>query len=576
MSGKFLSRLRNFRPAALPLNALLLGLIFMLWVAARPQNVFWTVDEGGKFIYMQQFLRTNDPTAPLDYPGRALDPEGTFYPSSYVVHRDGQVFMWWSIGFPLLSAPWYRFLGWLGLYLLPAAAGVLTCWLAARVVRLLLPARPKLALLAFWMVGLCTPIAFYSTMFWEHTLTACGVMAALLGLLAGLRSGKRIWFILAGVSAGLAVFFRMEVVAILAGFGLALLFRRWRSALWFGFSFGSTFVPLAFWHWKMTGFFFPAILGSVVESTSFSALQSLNKSYLAYVLFNPRAVWTLELPRELIILGSIAIMLIVPGVFIRRLRWLSALAIGAALLPPLWILTSPVGYRSLQGLVTAGPVILAAVWFFARPWRETPAEKESQLGDLRTMLACGLVLFFAFYVIKAWVGAGGLQWGPRYLLPFYPLLTTAGIVGLGARWGEFSLPLRRALAGIYVCSALIGFGFEIRGALSVRQIQAYYQASQPAYQALPDQPVVTAWCDIVYLLPDLYWQKPFFSVTYPSLDKWASHAKNMGIDSFYVAGLDLCSSDMLDQIAVQRQTNPSGLNIILFRTVNYPNHEPTP
>ncbi len=564
--------LNQLKRHALLLSALLLWGIYLGWIASRPQNVFWTVDEGGKFIYMKQFLRNGNPSAPLDYPGRPLDPEGKFYPSSYVVHRDGQVYMWWQIGFPILASFFYRLLGWSGLYFLPATAGVLTAWLSAEIISLI-TAREKWALFAFWAVGLCTPIAFYSTMFWEHTLTTCGVTASLYLLLLGMQQQRQRWFYIAGISAALAVFFRLEAITLLAGFGLILLFRSWKQAIRYGLSFIAALTPLIFWHWRMTGFPFAPIVDQLVQKQSFSALQTLNKRFLAHIFFNPPAVWTLELPRPWLIFASLAVLLIVPGLFIRRLRWLSILASALTLLPVLWILTSPIGYRSLQGLITAGPIVLAAIWLYARSPKTNQIQGNLPPSLFRAMLTAGLILLGILYTYKAWVGAGGLQWGPRYLLSVYPLLTIAAWIGLAQHWTSFSLLARRSLAILYITCALLGFAVQVRGALSVRTVMNYYQQSEPVYQSLPNLPIITAWCDIVYLLPSLYDQKPFFSVTYPTLDQWNEHAQTIGIETFYVANLDMCSPDMLDQIALKRLTDPDGLEIIQFHTERYPNHE---
>ena len=150
--------------------SILLFCLYMGWIAARPQNVFWTVDEGGKFIYIQNTLRTGNPASQFEYPARSIDPNGEFYPSSYAIHRDGQIFMWWQAGFPLLAGLFYQLVGWLGLYILPAACGAATAYLAALTLGLFIPDRLKLQILALLVTGLATPIAFYSTMFWDCLL----------------------------------------------------------------------------------------------------------------------------------------------------------------------------------------------------------------------------------------------------------------------------------------------------------------------------------------------------------------------------------------------------------------------
>jgi hypothetical protein len=128
--------------------------------------------------------------------------------------------MWWQAGFPLLAGIFYQIIGWLGLYIIPAICGVATAYLAAITFGLMIPNQPSLKILVLLVTGLATPIAFYSTMFWEHTLTTCGAMAATYFLLRGQYTNDQRWYYFAGISAALAVFFRVEVILLLAGFGV--------------------------------------------------------------------------------------------------------------------------------------------------------------------------------------------------------------------------------------------------------------------------------------------------------------------------------------------------------------------
>jgi len=546
--------------------SIFLFFLYIGWIAARPQSVFWTVDEGGKFIYIQNTIRSGNPASPLDYPARALDPNGEFYPSSYVNHRGNQVTMWWQAGFPLLAGIFYQIIGWLGLYIIPAICGVATAYLAAITFGLMIPNQPSLKILVLLVTGLATPIAFYSTMFWEHTLTTCGAMAATYFLLRGQYTNDQRWYYFAGISAALAVFFRVEVILLLAGFGVVLLIKNWRNGLRFGFSTLVVLAPLIFVHAQITGSAFTPVLASVTAGKSFQVSEAYGSKFLAYFLYNPPAVWTLSIPDVLVVVGTLGFLIFVIGTIFKPMHWIGIIGATLTLITPVWILVNPSGYRSLQGLITAGPCILFSIWLFIR-------RENWQSSQLPGMLAAGLVLTMLGYLYKSWVGAGGLQWGPRYLLSFYPILVVAGLVGLHSIWDQFSKTRKNIIIVLYLFAIFIGLGFQVRGALTVRTIQEYYQQSESAFREFSDRPVVTAWCDIVYLLPNLYWEQQFVSTTRSGLNRWAEHAKETGIDQFYVAKLDLCSADFLDVVAQNRKTNPTGLTILSYKTADYPNHE---
>lgn len=94
--------------------------LYLALAAGRPAGIFWSLDEGGKFLYLQSVLASGDPRAPLPYPGRGLDPGLEAVPLFYWIKAGAEIYPWWPVGFPLLSLPFYQVFGWLGLYIVPA------------------------------------------------------------------------------------------------------------------------------------------------------------------------------------------------------------------------------------------------------------------------------------------------------------------------------------------------------------------------------------------------------------------------------------------------------------------------
>ncbi|HXV98233.1 MAG TPA: hypothetical protein VEC93_07410, partial [Anaerolineae bacterium] len=96
----------------------LLLIIYLGWVSFYPPNIFWSLDEGGKYIHLQSIIESGNPGAPLLYPGRYLDQKLNFVPLFFWARQDDQVYSWWPVGFQLITLPFYLLFGWFGLYLL--------------------------------------------------------------------------------------------------------------------------------------------------------------------------------------------------------------------------------------------------------------------------------------------------------------------------------------------------------------------------------------------------------------------------------------------------------------------------
>ncbi len=543
--------------------AAFLFILYLVCAFARPQNIFYTVDEGGKFVYIQNTIKTGNPSAPLFYYGRTYDPHAEFAPTYFRIQRGDEFYTWWFIGFPLLTLPFYKLFGWMGIYLLPAVAGALTAYLAGVCTRLLIQRSRFWPLTAALVTGLATPVFFYSTMFWEHTLAAVCVLAAVFFMLLAQKQNRMIWLYLAGAFGSLGVFFRLEVVALLFGMGLVLLLWHWDAGLHFGASFA--LVTLAWFgiNYLITGELLTPVLGTIMVNPTLGGISNMGKRFLSYILFNPPAIWTLEFPRNLLIVGSLCTAIAVISAFLPRLRWLSLTGIAGIVIVSAWALFNPTGYKSLQGLLVSAPVILFAIWLFTSKlfFRQTL---------LPALLLGGGIVFAAVYIYKAWIGAGGLQWGPRYLLSIYPLLVIAGIVALQMAFTSSGRCMKVFSVLVYLAAVLIGLGFEIRGQLVVNSVKQNYLNTKPAIQALADRPVVTAWCDIVYLIPDLYWTQPMFSTTRPGFDRWVEYSRQTGIPEFSYIDIDQCNNIPLDVIAEQRKSNPSGITIQTIQPAEYP------
>lgn len=194
-----------------------------------PRDTYWTIDNGGKALVLQQ-LRAHPGSGALDYPGAAVDPEMRWFPQPltgnerYAVVRDGGIVSQYASPFVWAAWPFRAWLGFFGLGVLPALGGGLTI-LATGLLAARTGARPRVAAI---LVALGTPLLFYSSVFWEHSLTIAFAGFAFASLAGDRPEPGR-----AGLWIGLALFLREELVLLAIALLVALGVRRvpWSSWL---------------------------------------------------------------------------------------------------------------------------------------------------------------------------------------------------------------------------------------------------------------------------------------------------------------------------------------------------------
>src|SRR5690349_20525163 len=197
----------------------LLGVALVLGAAsiALPHDVFWHSDEGAKFIQLLNLrLGPGGLDTAIHYPGQALDPARQFvpfHPKQYRLDAAGNIYLQWPIFLPLLAWPFYALFGLAGLYILPLAGALATCWGSYRLARAA-GAPARWAWLAIPLLGLATPLGVYSWVFFEHTLAAALVAWAGLLLIEGLAAGDGRRLAGAGLLLGAAIYLRSELYVL--------------------------------------------------------------------------------------------------------------------------------------------------------------------------------------------------------------------------------------------------------------------------------------------------------------------------------------------------------------------------
>ena len=558
------TKIQDFSKSGLVAAFLLFG-VYLAITSLRPLNSFWSIDGGGKFIYMVSTIMTGDLFAPIIYPQRLLDENINFVPIFYRIVEGDQFYTWWSPFLPLLSIPFYKLFGNLGLYILPALSGAFCAYFSAKITQLLINQHGA-AWLVFAVVAFTTPIAFYSQMFWEHTLSVALLLISLYCILKANILNKVGWAFFGGAVGSLAAAFRPESAIILAGFGVVWLFKDWRKAMIYGVSFVTASLPWMGFNYVQSG---NLLYPSMDQFTSAPTLGQINRGgvaqFFSYLLFNAPIRYGFAISKVNLLVAGAGVLLSVVPPFVKKLRWLVLPGYLAVAWTSFQLLSEPAGYRAVHGFILIAPVVLLSVWLFV---------KIKPLSDsfYSLLLLGGLAAMGAAYVLKSWEAAGGLQWGPRYLLVFYPLLSIAAGVGLSKIWADFSNPMRSSLIACTLLFMVLGLGYEFRGIDSVRQTAFYADASEKAALQINGKPMLLG-CDANTLMPELYWQKPVFSILRSNLEIWNDHLASIGINSYYQVEFDLCLLNQMDEIKAYREENPSGIIVQDCDVTRYQNHE---
>jgi len=208
--------------SSLLLIVILTGILFTLFLQLHTRNgVFFSGDVGLKALLAQQFASGNF-RFNLDLPAADWVRElwqGGLYPflPPFVYNRLGLYYITFPFTFPLVTAPFYAMLGYGGLYVIPVAS-TWVVWFRFCAVCKRLELNDGITAIALVALIFASPLSIYSAMYWEHTLA---VALAFYGLTVvffpSSASLSRRSAILGGVLIGLSVWFRPEFLCLVGG-----------------------------------------------------------------------------------------------------------------------------------------------------------------------------------------------------------------------------------------------------------------------------------------------------------------------------------------------------------------------
>jgi hypothetical protein len=427
--------------------------------------------------------------------------------------REGRHYLSYLPYFPAASAVFYGAMGYRGLIVLPMIAGLVAVWLTYRFLQSAAPAQ------AVWgaaALGLGTPLIIYSGVFWDHSLTvalAAAGLALAIGEMDGTRRPRLVALLAAGGLFGLGTWLRNEMYLLAAAgvlvWPVVASRARIRGLVALGLGAG-TVTGL---QWLVNLRLYGSLLGvkgqglvtgrvsdaaTAAGSSRGSAAWLLDKFGNFYYQFFSPDFYSFNMKAVGIALAMGAALL--TGGFLiragvrRQSRWL----VGAgSLLAAATVLITVSGRASISGLLPAAPFIVLLL-IGGRPARWE-------------WYVWGVAVLFAGAVVITGTH-GGLQWGPRYLLPIVPPLVwlTAATLERVRRLSSAVWPATRVAAGALLA---VSIAVQVAGIEFVEFSIARNARVNDALRAASGEAVVTSLEWLVLGAGALYFEKPLMYVT---------------------------------------------------------------
>jgi hypothetical protein len=385
----------------------LTGILLCIALLLGRFTTFFTVDHDIKYLAASSLLHHWN-NAAIPYPLKSLDPSGRYtLPLTAWVH--GHQYAGYSLPFELLAAAAMSLFGPAGLVLPPilGTSALLTIQLQLASA-LGLKGRREVLLLA---TVAATPVFFYSLVFWEHTWGVAFLLGGLTFLIVGAtRDQPSAWLgsVAGGLFAG-AVLMRRETLipAALALVIVPLTFRRRAALMQAAIAAAAFLIPL--------GIIFvlqpqPLVLGLTHASPGRAGIAPGASSSKLH-----RLEWltTGSYATALFVLCSLALLVT------RWLRsnWLPAVLSICSVVAGIGFAVELVSHYTWADLnpLAFCPLAIWGLWGVLMPARD---------GSRTAVMAVwGICVGGAVATVVMASDSGGAQWGPRYLLFAFPLLT---------------------------------------------------------------------------------------------------------------------------------------------------------
>lgn len=509
--------MRRFHPGRSVLCSLLaVSVCYGAALCVLEKRGFWITDNANKFLQVQALANSGYTDFSIPWPGQIVDPDFAYNPLPYYFTRveSGTLYSVFSPVFALISALFFVHLGHWGLYLVPVLSSLAMLAGLAQLARLI-GHRIAVRHIAVLTAGLCTPVFFYSLVFWEHTPAICLGVWSVRYLVQFLADSAPKHLGLGMAAAGLSVYFRDEFYLLCLVLALATAFYarvgRLKILVSSALILFASLLPLWLFQWLTIGhplgYHLSTHLATVADWVDHIAARP-RVFYNLFVASNPIPALSLVLALPFILAFVLSPRLAAPALQKAVPAYSAVALISAGLsLGGYFFAASPIDYmlKSSNALFASAPVVALA---FLR-------SADSDLHPLRRWIWLVALSFAALYALAApKVGSLGIHWGNRYFLILYPLWAVLAAGNL-LEWLKRQRPYFSA--GVLAVGAVLAFSLaaQVYGISLLAKKKAFSQRLHSELRQRSEEVVITNLRWVPHALCGEFYQRPFFYVATP-------------------------------------------------------------
>lgn len=418
----------------LPLTIIVIGILFSLCLQTLvPNDVFYSGDGGLKALLAQQFSAGGfyfDLRLPANNWIQSLW-DGGLYPfrPPFVYNVENRYFITFPFTFPLITAPFHTLFGFRGLYIIPLLS-TWALWLSFYAACRRLKLGSTITAIALVILIFAAPLSLYSGMYWEHTLAVAlafqGVALALIPPVKGFSTRDAI---ISGSLVGLSVWFRPEFLCLVGILLLGLCVTQVKPLQEF------KMIPEK----------------AVTFTVSMLLVIALFFGINLLIYQHPLGIHSVQIVEE----------------FSLKERSLTA-------------------FNNLKQLLFSLSYYFPIVFFtLIYVCLALISGKLKLTAKMQVILLVSTLFVLAVPLIVP-AGAGGKQWGPRFLLITVPLISLLAAIQLKLLLQTYQRKLQLALLGLF--AVFLTTGLYINSYLGPVDLARNYQLILPAVQGLRSQP----------------------------------------------------------------------------------------
>lgn len=449
------------REALILISVAILYLILWLFV---PKPSFWGIDNGIKFQGARAFAASGEVGIP--YSSQDFDPQGDFRPivKPFGKMRENKQLPVFSVLFMMLSGVFHLIFGKIGPFILPLLGGW-GCLLAGWYMWVRF--RPNYdGRLFLIMLGLGSPLLFYSMTLWEHSLAMALITLSFAFLIHNqslpVTQSPRAWEVtFAGFLIGIATMFRTEAVfwvvppiffwrsternmqdigrfitGFLAGLAALVFINQWQTGELIPLHVDSNIKAN-----KVFGYGYSYLLKTRIDNLFIITVQGFSQKYKSLFLLLPLVIaavwrgWRHEKDWGYYLAAGI---LAVWGIYFYNLVDAGDQASFA---------------MNSGGLLWIVPFVILAIL----------PSKSRRIGRFWKIIWLSPIIYLVL------VSAGtptvrGVHWGPRFVLQALPLMLIVGSVKAQRWWNRYSItkPVIVILILITVCNQFYSYNILVK------------------------------------------------------------------------------------------------------------------